>query len=445
MNAPGADLSSAAPPRSSHFPGLDAAALISLCRREPESLSWRNKALRRYLECPMPSESDALWNRSPMRHLVWADFPPVEALPWREETVAHPWASHFGLIIAVGPDAVTVDDRGGWLRRGMALRNAVQPLDGNAPDPSNPWMAHPNLMPPDKLDFAIAAFYSTHLELRVSNGLAAEPGVLVLYRPAPGRLLLPQVSIRVESGSRVQITECAESGSASESAMILARRTLRVEEDAHATLTQAQLLNDASYWIGRDETKLGRHAQAVLRFSHTGARIALTRTLAAAAAPGAKVEYRGFVFGDGIRETDLHTAQVHGSPDTASHLLYKQVLTGKSVGRYRGVIAAARGAIRTDAYQKNQNLVLSPEARAESHPGLLIDADDLKCSHGATMGGLDPDALFYLRTRGIPEAAARNMLIEAFSWEITEDFGLEPLRTRILERVASGLSRDTTV
>jgi Fe-S cluster assembly protein SufD len=85
---------------------------------------------------------------------------------------------------------------------------------------------------------------------------------------------------------------------------------------------------------------------------------------------------------------------------------------------YQGLIQAARGAVRVDAYQMNRNLVLTEGARADSLPGLEIDADDLKCSHGSATGSLDPEQLFYLRARGVPETEARRLLVEAFFEEV---------------------------
>ena len=114
------------------------------------------------------------------------------------------------------------------------------------------------------------------------------------------------------------------------------------------------------------------------------------------------------------QHADTTTFLDHAAPDCASRQTYKTVLTGKSRGVFQGKILVRQAAQRTDGYQMNQALLLSADAEMNSKPQLEIYADDVKCSHGATVGELDADQLFYLRARGIPEVAARNMLVRAF-------------------------------
>ncbi len=117
---------------------------------------------------------------------------------------------------------------------------------------------------------------------------------------------------------------------------------------------------------------------------------------------------------------DTTTALDHAAPDCASRQTYKTVLSGRSRGVFQGRIHVHQVAQKTDGYQMNQALLLSPEAEMDSKPQLEIYADDVKCSHGATVGALDDDLLFFLRSRGIPAAQARAMLVEAFVTEAVE-------------------------
>ena len=116
----------------------------------------------------------------------------------------------------------------------------------------------------------------------------------------------------------------------------------------------------------------------------------------------------------GIQHADFTTVVAHDAPSCASRQTVKNVLTGKSRGVFQGRIEVARIAQKTDGYQMNQALLLSPDAEIDSKPQLQIYADDVKCSHGATVGELDLDQLFYLRSRGIPEPDARAILVRAF-------------------------------
>jgi Fe-S cluster assembly protein SufD len=137
----------------------------------------------------------------------------------------------------------------------------------------------------------------------------------------------------------------------------------------------------------------------------------------------------------GTQHADFTTIVSHAAPSCASRQTVKNVLTGRGRAVFQGKIAVARGAQKTDGYQMNQSLLLSPDAEIDSKPELEIFADDVKCSHGATVGELDGDQLFYLRSRGIPESTGRAMLVRAFLAEaldpIAHDAGRAALEAAV--------------
>ena len=139
----------------------------------------------------------------------------------------------------------------------------------------------------------------------------------------------------------------------------------------------------------------------------------------------------------GHQHADFTTIVSHEAPHCASRQTVKNVLAGRSRGVFQGKIHVARGAQKTDGYQMNQALLLSPDAEIDSKPQLEIYADDVKCSHGATVGELDADQFFYLRSRGIPEAQAREMLVHAFLTEALDTVSNEPIRA-VLEHAVAG-------
>jgi Fe-S cluster assembly protein SufD len=134
--------------------------------------------------------------------------------------------------------------------------------------------------------------------------------------------------------------------------------------------------------------------------------------------PGASSDMLGLYFGDGDQHFDFNTSQDHLEPNTSSDLLYKGALDGDSRAVFRGIIRVHPGAQRTDAYQTNRNLLLSEGARADSLPNLEIQADDVKCSHGATVGQLDEDARFYLMSRGLDRITAERLVVLGFLGEV---------------------------
>jgi Fe-S cluster assembly protein SufD len=150
---------------------------------------------------------------------------------------------------------------------------------------------------------------------------------------------------------------------------------------------------------------------------------------------GARSEMLALWFGDRDQHFDHHTLQHHEAPSAHSDLLYKGALTGASNSVFRGLIKVAEGAQLTDAYQTNRNLLLSPEASAVTLPNLEIGADDVRCSHGATVGQVDDTMLFYLMSRGLDRRQAERLLVFGFFDEVLERVPGEGVRSRIRESI----------
>jgi Fe-S cluster assembly protein SufD len=161
---------------------------------------------------------------------------------------------------------------------------------------------------------------------------------------------------------------------------------------------------------------------------NAGARLARNEIHVALTGPKAEAHMNGVQLAGEGQHADTTTSLDHAAPDCASRQTYKTVLSGRSRGVFQGKIHVHRVAQKTDGYQMNQALLLSPEAEIDSKPQLEIYADDVKCSHGATVGELDADQLFFLRSRGIPEAEAKAILVEAFLTEAVEAVADETIR-----------------
>ncbi len=149
---------------------------------------------------------------------------------------------------------------------------------------------------------------------------------------------------------------------------------------------------------------------------------------------GCESNLYGLFLCSGKMHVDNHTLVDHARPSCNSNEMYKGVLDDTSSGVFNGKVLVRRDAQKTNAYQSNKSIVLVPTAKMYSKPELEIYADDVKCSHGATTGELDPEALFYLRSRGIPEQTARAMLLLAFAGDVVNTITLDPLR-EILDSV----------
>jgi Fe-S cluster assembly protein SufD len=158
--------------------------------------------------------------------------------------------------------------------------------------------------------------------------------------------------------------------------------------------------------------------------------------------PGTDARLIGLYFGDGKQHFDRYTLQDHQAPSARSDLLFKGVLTDEARSVYSGLIRVHPKAQKTDAYQQNRNLLLSRTARADSIPNLEIGANDVRCTHGATVGKVDEEELFYIMCRGLTRAEATRLIVEGFVDPQIEELPIaglrESLRREIGARVAAG-------
>ena len=153
----------------------------------------------------------------------------------------------------------------------------------------------------------------------------------------------------------------------------------------------------------------------------------------------AEAHMYGMAFLDRKQHVDNHTKVIHGKPHCESNQIYKYVLDDQSSGAFSGQIHVLRDAQKTNAFQRNNNLLLTDQAAMHTKPQLIIDADDVKCSHGATVGQIDEEAMFYLRSRGIDKDKALMMMMNAFAYEVVEQIKIEALRDRIEELIEKRL------
>ena len=202
-------------------------------------------------------------------------------------------------------------------------------------------------------------------------------------------------------------------------------------DGARADCYRVQRESDQAYHVAVTEIHQGRdsivHFHAVA-FGGALARHDLRGTLAG---PGGYLILNGLYLLAGGQHADHHTAIEHAAPHCESHEYFNGVLDGRSRGVFNGRIIVRPGAQKTDSKQTNNNLLLSADAHADSQPQLEIYADDVKCTHGSTVGPLDPRALFYLRSRGMGEAEARRLLTYGFAAEILGRMEIAPLRAQL--------------
>ena len=188
-----------------------------------------------------------------------------------------------------------------------------------------------------------------------------------------------------------------------------------------------------------NSTVAEEQSSAVNLFLNFGGRYSRLESISRLAGAGARSDMLAVSIAGADQEFDQRTLQDHLQPNTTSDLLYKNALSDNARTVFSGLIKVERGAHRTDAYQKVRNLLLSEEAEANSMPGLEILADDVRCTHGATSGQVEPEELFYLLSRGIPQLKAKGLIVNGFLNEVVDRLSSEPIKTYLRGQIANRL------
>jgi Fe-S cluster assembly protein SufD len=430
------------------LPGLGEEALAAAAAGDPEVLAARRaRAFGDYAALPVPTARDEEWRRTDPSLLPFERHRRMPAAARDDRRgAAGPWDDAFDVVVTVGDRAIGVEDRSGVLARGEAvvtdLRDAARISGGVlASRLGGEAMGQERR----KLALAADAFWNAGLFVHVLPGKSLERGILIRHEhAAAGGLFVPRLLVVVGAGARAGMVEHYASADGIEF-LALGLREFYVDEGAALNMVSVEAWGDGTVHAGEDWARVARDARIDWITLALGGRVSKMAAGCDVCAPNAEARLSGLFFADGRQHVDQKTLQMHSSPHTRSYLLYKGAVKDRAHSVYQGIIRAKPGAIDVDAYQMNNNLLLGEGARADSLPGLEIDADDLKCSHGATSGSLDPQQIFYLRARGLSEAEARRMVVAAFFEEVIEkvpyEFVREKLRAHIGAKAAAEAAR----
>ncbi len=210
---------------------------------------------------------------------------------------------------------------------------------------------------------------------------------------------------------------------------------VRLQDNASLTHYRLQLESDKQLHVGRVEVKQARDSRYTLHAVELGGSLSRADIIINLSEPGASCDLNGLFVGSGRQHIDHHTRIDHNAPHCRSRENYRSVLDGRSHAVFNGKIVVAEGAIKTDSAQSNANLLLSKNAEIDTKPELEIYNDDVKCAHGVTVGQLDKNQLFYLKSRGLPEDEARQLLTFAFADEVLVGMKIKAVR-RFIEKEA---------
>ncbi|YCM42084.1 SufD family Fe-S cluster assembly protein [Verrucomicrobiaceae bacterium 227] len=275
--------------------------------------------------------------------------------------------------------------------------------------------------------------------LRITS--ASELSIEIIHFVSGEGLLIPGLVIDAEAGAKIRVVKRFISADDS-ATTVLTAADVNVGDGAKVTCLVTQELNKQSKMIRFADSTLQGSSSAKLAVVHTGAKWVREETYSTVDGQDARSEILSIALPDTGQEYDQRTFQHHGARDTFSDLLFKNTLFGSSRTIFSGLIFVDEGAHGTDAYQTCRNLMMTDECEANSMPGLEINADDVKCSHGSTSSRVSDEEIFYLQARGIDARAARTLVAKGFSVEAIEkleDEQLEALALEVVERKYAGV------
>ena len=293
-----------------------------------------------------------------------------------------------------------------------------------------------------KFSALAGAFAQNGVVLYVPKGVVVdEPLHSVLWGPGAGIAHVSHILVLVDEGASVTyVHEAASPDETGSDAMHAGIVEIQVMPDASMKFVELQSWGRHIWNFSHERARVERGGNLDWIFGAIGSRLTKNFSELDLAGEGATGRMSGFYFTDGSQHLDHDTQQNHLAPHTTSDLLLKGALKGGSRSVWQGMIYVAPGAQKTDGYQANRNLVLSDAARADSIPGLEILADDVRCTHGATVGKLEHEPIFYLKSRGIPQAEAEKIVVEGFFDPIFQRIPFEGVRERFQQYIADKMS-----
>jgi Fe-S cluster assembly protein SufD len=274
-----------------------------------------------------------------------------------------------------------------------------------------------------------AAMWQHGLLVHVPKGVQLEKPLYVrISNSIEGGSLFWRLLIVAEEGSHFSLVEEYSSATPQLAGYSNAAVELYVEQDAKLEYVSVQNYSQETWHFATHHATVGRDAELDWVAGGFGSKKGKIRIQNDLNGPGATSRVTGAYFADGDQHLDYDTFQEHAAPNTESDFAFKGALRDTATAVWRGMIRVEKDAQKTNAYQENRNLLLSPTAHADSIPGLEIMANDVRCTHGATLGRVDRDMLFYLMARGLSRAEAERLIVRGFFQDVLDRVEILPVR-----------------
>ena len=380
----------------------------------------RTEALERYEAIPLPTTKDEHW-----RFTDLAGFDP------------NAWTANGAVGIAEAPSLLEVDVAGAAYvgEGGIEIEHAPEGIRFE-PLTDDHELLYSLVGFDEKFAAHNAAMWKHGLLVHVPRGVAVEKPLYVrIANAVEGGSLFWRLLVVAEPESRFALIEEYASASPELSSYSNAAVEIVVQQGAKVEYVSVQNLSLKTWHFASHHGRVEGDAELDWVAGGFGSAKGKVRIQNDLAGPGATSRVTGAYFADGTQHLDYDTFQEHMAPNTTSDFAFKGALRDKARAVWRGMIRVEEGAQKTNAYQENRNLLLSKTAHADSIPGLEILANDVRCTHGATLGQVDREQLFYLMSRGLTRAEAERLIVRGFFQDVLDRVELGPVR----EALASAL------
>jgi len=405
---------------------------------------WQERkraAYEKFASLPMPARTDETWRFSNISTLTLDGFTPSPVSNLKSEIPAP-----FGVAALTFKNNLLISDTSSktdLAAKGVIVSTLAEAVTSHADLLKAHFMAQPQKLGSAKFAALHTAFVADGAFIYVPKGVElAEPIVITHVANGANTAVFPHTLVVAEENSKVTVVDFFISTDNS-THFACGANDLYAAHGAQLTYVDAQSWSPTTLSLQFNSTVVRRDARVQSLNLHLGARQARHESLSQLQAPGAFSEMLALTVATDAQEFDQRTLQIHQAANTKSDLLYKNALNDTSKTNFSGLIIVDPDAQKTDAYQSNRNLMLSEDAEVNSLPGLEIQANDVRCTHGSTTSRVDPEQLYYLQSRGIPPKTAHQLLVFGFFEEVLNRLENEPLHIALRGLIEQKLARQS--
>lgn len=409
-------------------------------RDEPEWLiEQRRAAWEQFCALDWPGRRDEEWMRTDIRLFKLDRFPlPLEAAEPGEglRALLAEGVELAGQSIAVNSQAHHEQLDPHWASKGV-LFGSLDRLVREHPERMQRLLERRTVDPGyDKFAALHAACWSGGHALYVPRGVVVDRPFHALSHLLDGATDAGHTLVYLEEGAEATFLVETSSGSEQDAGLHCGATEIVVEPGANLRFVNLQDWGHKVWHFAHQKAIVDRDASLQWTIAALGSRLSKVNQHVGLTGPGASCQVNGVLFTEGKQHISYHTLQHHEAPHCRSDFLYKAALQDKSRTVWRGMIKVDHDAQKTDGYQRNDNLLLSDRARADSIPGLEIEADDVRCTHGATTGRVDDEQLFYARCRGFTNHEAVQMIVTGFFQQVFDRITIDSVREALGHAIA---------